>query len=301
MKKLKNIFLSFIVLFCFIVTILSYQTSKDIIISTSILWFDKIVPSIPISYFFGTLLINFDLFFYYLYRLINKITNFENYKSFTLFILSMIVGCPTNIHLIVKAYEENNISKYEATRLLKITSFMSLFFIILVFPFKYSIPLLIGQYLSSFIFSYILKTNKEENTSIINNFDILSIISDLPQILLNILSSMIIISIIKFPILKVFKNSNYICTTILSYFEITTGINSLVSLYDNYLLIFFSSILLSFNGLAILLQAYQICKKKRLDYLNYIKYRFIHSILATIISLLAYYLLNFFLSAAATH
>lgn len=301
MKKLKNIFLSFIVLFCFIVTILSHQTSKDIIISTSILWFDKIVPSIPISYFFGTLLINFDLFFYYLYRLINKITNFENYKSFTLFILSMIVGCPTNIHLIVKAYEENNISKYEATRLLKITSFMSLFFIILVFPFKYSIPLLIGQYLSSFIFSYILKTNKEDNTCIINNFDILSIISDLPQILLNILSSMIVISIIKFPISKVFKNSNYICTTILSYFEITTGINSLVSLYDNYLLIFFSSILLSFNGLAILLQAYQICKKKRLDYLNYIKYRFIHSILATIISLLAYYLLNFFLSAAATH
>lgn len=293
MTNFKKALYSTSIFLFFIFLIIFPNYTKNKILEVSILWYDKIIPTIPVSYFFGNLLLSYNHIFLILYKPLNKFINFENFHSFCLFIISMIVGNPSSTIIIINAYEEKLITKNELIRLISFSSFVSIFFILFVFNTKYSLPLILGQYLASIIISYSKKAERIENYSVCK-VELTSLISKLPNVLLSIFSTMIFVTLIKIPISFLMKDSLYFIPTLLSIFEITTGINTLNNLYQSIPLIFFSSIILSFHGVAILLQVITLLKAKKLSINEYLKNRLIHSVFSSILSIMFFLFFELF-------
>ena len=107
------------------------------------------------------------------------------------------------------------------------------------------------------------------------------------MILLKILISMLLVSIIIIP----FKRYEFL----FYYFEVTFGLNKILNFdYNEYINIVLISSLLSFNGIAIILQVYNILKKTSLIFKHYIICRIIHTIISVLISLVLLFIVNFF-------
>jgi hypothetical protein len=246
-----------------------------------------------VSYFLGNLLYFFPNFICLFYPFINKIFNFENKQSFILYIISIIVGNPTSTYLIINVLSNNDITFKEATRLLRFCSFISIFFIFFVLKPPFSIVIFIGQILSSIIISR-KDRQKQQYAPINKEISIMHIIEKLPYVLLNILSTMLFTAIIKIPFNIFFKKSLFLVPTLLSFLEITSGIEKLSSLFTNIPFVFFSSMLISFHGIAIIIQVIILLKQKMLNINDYLKYRIIHSFQATLFSILFYLFINFF-------
>lgn len=291
---LKKHIVSFISIIISIIIFLNIKTTNIVIKETIILWYNVILPTIPVSYFLGNILFYFNNCFTTIYPLINKFIKFENKDSFVLYLISFIVGNPTSTILIINAKSQKTISTFEATRLLRSTSFVSLFYILFAFEPIYSISILLGQLVSSLIINKIYKPKASNSKTIQQQQSIFSIIEQLPIVLLNILSTMILSSLIKIPINIVFQNSIYLIPTILSFLELSSGINTLTNLYTNIPLIFFSSMLISLNGLAIILQVIINLKKKMLNIKDYLKHRLIHAFIATSFSIVFFLFIKFF-------
>ena len=156
-----------------------------------------------------------------------------------------------------------------------------LFFII-------SLSQIISSLIIYFKLSYNIELYNNNNTEHISIFDTInSIIEDIPMILLKILVSMILVSLIIIP----FKEFEYL----FYYFEVTFGLNNFLNINCNeYITIILISSLLSFNGVAIILQVYNILKKTRLIFKHYIISRIIHTIISVLISLVLLFIVNFF-------
>ena len=290
----KRFFPSLIFFLIFLLITLNIKAINQGVITTIILWYHNILPTIPVSYFLGNLLYFYNKIPLILYPILSKVFSFENKNSFLLFIISIIVGNPTSTYLITSTFEENLISSHEANRLLKFSSFISLFFILFVLEKAISIPLLLGQLLSSFLINRLNKPIKTNNNTVSTNISLTTLINKLPVILLNILSTMILTTVLTIPIKLIFSDSLFFIPTFISFFEITSGINTLTSLYTNILLVFFSSLLISFQGVSITLQVISLLKEKKLNVQSYLKYRLIHAFLATTFSILFYLVFKFF-------
>lgn len=289
----KNYILAFISTILTILIFLNIKYTSNVLLEVYILWYKNILPTIPVSYFLGNILYYNNIFTSLLYKVIKKFLSFESKISFNLFLISFIVGNPSSTILITNAYNNNLISLNETTRLLRFSSFISIFFILFVFDKVYSIPFILGSLTSSFILNKTSKIDKDEKKINLENIDLFYLIKTLPSVLLTILSTMLICTIIKIPFNIIFPNSIYLIPTFLSFFEITSGITRITSLYSGVILIFFSSMLLSTHGIAILLQVILKLKEKMLTVKDYLKYRIINSLLATTFSILFYLLIIF--------
>lgn len=289
----KNYILAFISTILTLLIFLNIKYTSNVLLEVYILWYKNILPTIPVSYFLGNILYYNNIFTSLLYKVIKKFLSFESKISFNLFLISFIVGNPSSTILITNAYNNNLISLNETTRLLRFSSFISIFFILFVFDKVYSIPLILGSLTSSFILNKTSKIDKDEKKINLENIDLFYLIKSLPSVLLTILSTMLICTIIKIPFNIIFPNSIYLIPTFLSFFEITSGITRITSLYSGVILIFFSSMLLSTHGIAILLQVILKLKEKMLNVKDYLKYRIINSLLATTFSILFYLLIIF--------
>ena len=290
----KSSLISIIIFLFSIVIFFNIKIINNEIAYTWDLWVDKVIPSIPVSYFLGNLLYYYNNVIKMFFPFFKKIFNFESHESFLLFIISIIIGNPTSTILITNAYEKGNISKIETTKLLRISSFVSIFFLFFVLQPVYSIPIILGQIISAFIIN---KKEKVEERLIPYHKDVLNIfyiIEKLPVVLLNILATMILVSLCKTFISLLFPNSHFFIPTILAYLEITSGIQILSNLYTGILFVFFGSTLISFHGFAILLQVFIFLKQKKLNIKDYLKYRLLNSFLSTIFSIVFYLIMQFF-------
>ena len=293
MKYIPKIFYIFINLF-FITIIFYYIIHKNIlqsnIIETTKTWLYYVLPSISISYICSIFLIHYPFISRLIFPILSPIFHFENSKSCSIFLISIIVGNPTAITLIIAAQENNEISLHEANRLISFTNFISSIFIFSMFSINISIFILVIELLSSTLIAnhttkHNSKCNLESNQkSILDIY--FNIINTLPSLLLSILCSMIfctIISfIIKFEHLKVFL-------------EITNGIMFINTMNDSFIKFLLLIILITSNGLAIILQSYFVIKKSNLSFSKFIKYHFI-SVLISMTSLILIYFIYTFLS-----
>lgn len=291
MKFIQKIFYIFIKLFfifllCYFIfnKQLYYQAFKE----TIILWFNLCLTPISIAYIIAMFLYDFPLISKILYPILKYLFRFENQKSCSIFLISIIVGSPTSTKLIVSAIDNQEISTNEGNRLLSFSSFISSIFLYSILDFQLFIIILIIELLVSFatanITSYettsndFIKTNKLSDTYF-------NIINNLPNLLLSILSSMIITNL-----LGVIINNQHIKALL----ELTYGVNYLINCDYNLINNIFLFILIFSNGVAIILQTYWIIKKSSLSFINFIKYRII-SVLLSLTSLIIIYLFVFFL------
>ena len=292
MKFIQKIFYILIRLF-FLLILLYFISNKEYFYSsfknTIILWFNYCLPPISISYIISVFLSDFPFLSKLLYPLLKPVFNFENEKSCSIYLISILVGNPTSSKLIIQAVDNKQISVDEGNRLLCFSSFISTIFLYSILNFNLFIIIFIIELLISIIISnvktkntkqYILIENK--NNTILDTY--FNIINNLPSLLLSILFSMIITNLF----------SSLITNTYLkSLFELTIGIKILT--YNiNIINLIFIFILIFSHGLAITLQIYWIIKKSNLSFNNFIKYRLL-SIFLSLISLIIIYLFVFFL------
>lgn len=293
MKFIQKIFYIFISLY-FIFILFNFLYAKELYFTifrkTLLLWFEKLVPSISIAYILSIFLFNYPLISTIFFPILKKIYLFENKKSCSLFLISIIIGNPTSTKLIHNAIMNNEISCDEGNRLLKFCNFISIPFLYTIFDnfvfiFIVVIELITATIISAFTSSKqnksYLKDEKKQTSILLIYFDI---INTLPNLLLSILTSMIICNIISIPI----KNEYLI-----SIFEITNGLSILTNLNYNLITTIFIFIIIFSHGLAIILQVYWIIKKTSLSFLNFIKYRSM-AVIISLINLIIIYLLIFF-------
>ena len=277
MKKLIGLILFILLIFL----IIKFDNTKIIILNNIDIWIKYIVVSIGPTFIISNLLYQFPFISFIFYPILKKIMHFENQKACSLFLLSILTGNPTISLLISSAYQNNEITKKEANRLLCFTSHVSFIFIINFFNFNIGIKIIIIQILSSIIISLFLNNNINQDTFIIKK-NHSSFIEKTPILLFNVLIIICITSFIKLFLSSFIKNSFFLNT--FNFLELTTG---LLNFKNNFLL---SNLLISFNGLAIILQTFLNIKKTDLSFNQFLIFRFIHMFISTILSL---FVINF--------
>lgn len=279
-QKTFYILLSFLFLYFLYNSFFKSKLLKDDIINTAITWFYYIVPSISISYTTAILLYNYPLISKLLHKPLSCIFHFENSKSCSIYLISIIVGNPCSIKLITEAVSNNEISINEGNRLLRFSSFVSTIFLFFMFDIDIAVILLLFEILSSIVIAFfspqkeqILNQHKKKFVDVY-----FGIINILPNLLLNILSTMIVCVIFT-------NNINNKYLNILS--ELTTGI-ILLKNNQSFLNFILLIILISTNGIAIILQSLLIIKTTSLSFTNYVKYRMISTLISMIGLLIIY-------------
>ena len=290
MKKLfKFCFLLFCLFYIFFF-IKNNIVWKNIFEDTISLWLFKVVVGIVPMYILSSIILSIGLINNFFFRLINRFKLFENKMAFNLFVVSFLCGTPTTSVIVKNAYLNKQISYKQASSIINSCSFVSFLFVSIMLNNKLFFIISISQIITSIII-YII------NNHSINPFDgviyennifstINTIIEDLPLILLRILVAMLIVSIIITPF---FEYSN-----LFNFFEVTIGLNNILNnQYNEFINIIYISSLLSFNGIAILLQVYNIIKNTRLSFKHFIISRIIHTIISVFISLVFLLIVNF--------
>ena len=293
MKFIQKIFYILIRLF-FIFIFIYFLINKKYFYSsfknTIIIWFNYCLAPISISYIISMFLFDFPLISKIVYPLLKTLFHFENQKSCSIFLISIIVGNPTSSKLIMHAVNNNQISIEEGNRLLCFSSFVSSIFLYSILEFELFILILIIELVISFIIANIKVINNKQSIPVINKVNNIldtyfNIINTLPTLLLSILCSMVITNLFSNLTTNIYLES---------LFELTAGIKILLNNNISILNLIFLFILIFSHGLAIILQIYWIIKKSNLSFINFIKYRLL-SIFLSLISLIIIYLFVFFL------
>ena len=197
--------------------------------------------------------------------------------------------------LIIQEIKNNNISIDNGNNLLKYSSFQNpLFIISFLFPIsiKYALYIIFVHILSNIIIVFF--QNRKNKYTIIKNSrlkfsikEILESINNIIYILLIISSMMVLANIIIFSITTIinFLNlNNFYISLLLTQFEITQGMNYLLNLkINNLIILILVCFTVAFNGLSIHLQVFNIISKYNLKYKNFFLYRIIQGLLSIIL------------------
>lgn len=292
------IFITIIITLTLIIDIDGFFKSIILTLNT---WLYKIFPAIFTFYIISSILINTKTIhkITYIFRFVFKNLKFNTNYELQLFLVSIFVGNPASSSLIIEGYNSNNISINNANNLLKYSSFfniLSLITLLKTLGSKYITIIIIIHLLSNFLIAYI--SNKKNEKTIISNckvdFSINQFITSLNNSIYLLLSIAIIIVFFNMIIysftttLNFFNINNLIINISLSFFEISYGLNNIVNLNINMLLkLILINLLISFNGLCIHMQVYNLIYEK-LKYKLFLKYRIIQGIIASIIFSIIY-------------
>lgn len=290
-KILKFIVFTFLI-YAAIIFLVYPNITKDLIYEILNLWLTKVLVALLPFYILSNLLLQYPIISNFLYPILNKIMRFENKKACSLFLISFITGNPTSSILVINSVTNKEISTQEGNRLLRCTVLSSpLFTISMTVPYGWYVLLSAG--ITSIIF-YILGYKKTENTNsekLPVNISIFDLADQTPTIMLEILSSMVIIGLLKLPIEQLLTTLNINDLLFVKYsldlVELTTGLNN-IQLYQVSPLIkvILSSFLLSFGGITIIIQIMNQIKKTNLSKTSLVVSRILHGLCTMSILLL---------------
>ncbi len=285
MKKIKLLFM-YCMLFLFI-GYLFFNKDLELIINDSLdIFFRRVFPSLFPMFIISDLLISFNFVYY-----INKYTTRFFYKIFKLngsctyiFIMSLISGTPVNALVTSELYNNNFLSKEDATRIMSFTLFLNPLFLFvmlsLVFDLKTTIFLIINNYICSIILGLLLREDGNLSSSKIefNNISIanalINSISKSISVLTMILGTIVFFNLFRFGI-----DNSIINSVISGTLEITGGLNSLNTDINYFVSVLLASFMISFCGLCIHMQIKSIIADT-INYKVFIKNRLIHLFLS---------------------
>ncbi len=256
------------------------------------IWLFKLFPSLFPFLVIGSILINYN-FGYYLCKLFKLKSN-----EIIIFILAMLSGFPSNAKYTKEMYLNGQINKESANNVLCYSFLANPLFLLTIlantFSQKITIYIILSHYLANGILGLGFKKTKSNIVKFNNNKSLGSIISqsikDAINTLLLILGTItfynifitLLNSIIKTPILKCFLTG---------FLEFSQGLNSLAYITSPlYLKSLMAIFFISFGSLSILTQIKSIINDTDLNYSKFVKFRFLHVIVASFIYTLLYLL-----------
>lgn len=245
-------------------------------------WFYNVLPSIFIFYNISNYLISNKIILF-VSKIFKFIIKFESQYSYSLLFINFFLGNPGTTSLINEAFNNNKISINDYRTLNSICIYMNPLFVITFFNIKFYIIYFISILIYIKIYSLIINRNKKNLfllQSVNRNYSIndfyLSINKSI-NIILNVAGVMVFFNIIKqtFSFYINYFDLNYFSLKfILSFIEVSSGLKD-ISLYNN---INLNILLLSSQGLCILIQSLSYLNKKNISFLRYI----LNHILSTI-------------------
>lgn len=275
----------FFIFVIFINIIFNYDNLMNSIYNSLFIWFYNIYPSIFIFYNISYYLYN-NIYFNRFSLLFKYIIKFDSNRSYSIFFINFFLGNPGTTNLIYEAYESNEISEYDFNKLNDFTFCMNPLFILPYLGYIYFIIYIISYFIYIFIFSRIFKYKNKDNkfcNSNINKYSIKSFFNSINNsimILLNVAGLVTFFNILKEII--IFSTDKFNITYfnyLLSFLEVASGLRYLSSFNNIYSYV----LLISFQGLCILIQSFSVISKKNISFKRYIFVHIINSILVTLI------------------
>lgn len=274
------IFIIFILLTIF-AFINATKALVDDIVNTLYLWLYYVYPSIFIFYIVANCLLHFNII-KYLSVIFRPFIKFESKKSYDILFISVFVGNPTTAALISQELNSKNISLNDSYKLLKGAAFFNPLFIISMITISrinnitYAYLIIVSIFITNIIYLINLKTAKTKfsfNNNDLINFSpeiIVTSISNVMSILINVAGIMVFCSIFKFSLSYIFEMNgfnNIYSVILLSTIEVTAGIDMLIKLnLDLPLTLSIITSLLIFQGISVNFQVYNMIKKDRIKY-----------------------------------
>ncbi len=277
MKKISLFLISiiYIIFFFFYPNII-----KQNIIDVCLIFVFQVMPSILPIYLFSNILISCGILGK-LSFLLNKIFHFENEYACSIYLLSILVGNPTTSILINQEINNHHLSQNEGIRLMKFTGFVNPLFLLNTCR-DFFILLFLSMIITSIIIGYFSPNKNIYNSTSKYHLSINSILYNIPNMMLNILLIMIVISIIKSPLSLL--SGIPIITYLGDLLEISSGIHHIINSNNLFLI----CLLVYSNGLCIFLQTIQV--SSFIKPLTFCLYRLIYLILASSITLSIHFL-----------
>ena len=298
MKKLKYLFLSFIlIVFIFNINIVIESTKYS-----SILFFNKIFITIVPFIILSDILIYFD---YHIFlkntigKFLSKLFNIDPSTSI-IFILSILTCSPNNAIFTKDMLNNDEIDINTANKIMCFTYFQSIPFVIgtigveLFKSFKIGLFLyfimlinniMIGLFLRREKSNYVLKNNVKNKSSF---FEVLknSIMKSINTSLI-ILGNLIVFTIIVNLITKYISIKPYILSILTGLLELTSGIISVSKLNIPFNIKFaLTSLILNFSSLSILFQSFSILSDYKINIKKTLTIKLIFSIISFLLILI---------------
>lgn len=301
---IKIIIIGFIVLIVFDILINPGNVFNNILDSLK-LWLFKVYPPIFLFYILSSLIINLN-FIDNKAKILSKLFHFKNFRSYSIFTMSLLIGNPATSALILENIHTENIDIEDGNHLLCISSFLNPLFIISFMSskflyLKYSLLIIFIHIISNFIIGLVMFINKN-NTILIkqkrkkeNNIikDFFDSIERANFLLLKICGIMIICNLCKHSLYSLLFSLNIKgvgINILLSLIEVASGLNDIVNLQlPQNLVLCLVAFLVSFGGLSIHLQVYSIISNSSLEFKKFFYFRIIQGLLSF---LLCFILLN---------
>lgn len=310
MKKIhKNLLIYFITIFFLIEFLINNTKLINVFFNTINLCINSLFPSIFIFFTITDILNNYN-FPYYLSRvfgnIIEKIYKVPKVGAYIIF-MSITSGFPSCAKLIKEQLDKNTIDSFDATKLLTMTHFSNLFFIIYVVGnsffhnTKIGIIILLVHFMANFIIGYlfrnIYKYEKRGKGYYLNKslpfIELLkSSFYNTAKILISVFGIIIFMSLITSTLNNYLSLNPFSNCLFNGLIEITTGLKQLSLLnIEKTKAIALATFFISFGGFSIHMQVMSILNKYDINYFVYLISRILHGSLSTIIIyiILSYY------------
>ena len=283
----KNILIIILTILFIILLFINQPLISASVINSSILFINKVLPSLLPMFILSKILINYN-FPYYISKL------FNNNLYIYILLISFISGSPNNIILIKDLYKNNIITIEEANKYIKCNFFTNPLFLFTmisnIFNYKIAILIIIIQLLSNIIL-YLFNPVKNNNIIKIKsiNFSNLfnNIIKEASTILLNVYLNIIIFNIIIIFIPDILK-------CFIGILELTQGLNYLININLNYISkLLLTIIYISFGGLSIHFQIKSVISDTLISYNNFLIARFYQIVISIILFFILYFIINY--------
>ena len=261
------------------------EISKNSICSSIYLWINNLMPSLFPMIIINDILINYNfptIMSKIFYNFFNKFFKLS-YNGTYFFLMSLFIGTPANAILLKDLIDKNMINENEANKLIYVCYFSNPLFLynmlFLIFNNQIIvIKLILIHYISNIIVLFIIRNKYIPSNKCKINIKSVSLNILLPKSCQKAISNMItVLGIISFYMLITSYLPNN--SLLVGIFEITTGLNSLISnQYVSKEII--SIMIITFGGLSIFTQIKSILEDTSLSFINYFKGRIIQCFIA---------------------
>ncbi|MBQ9834569.1 MAG: hypothetical protein IJO33_05190 [Bacilli bacterium] len=289
MKKKQDILIITIIILIIAYILIYNQKITLIIKDSTILWFNKVFPSLFPMFILNDLLLSYHID-YYICKIFKK-----NGLKYYVFIMSLLSGSPSSAYIIKRLYDDKIIDKYNANKLLSFTYFSSPLFLITMLSFLFTnkttiIKIILIHYLSNFIISFFYKieTNDKLSYKVTKDFgsNFANAINKAINTLLMILGILTFYIIISYIFIDIFNLNSITSSMIKGILEVTQGLTFLNELFINEKLkIILATLYINFGGLSIHSQIKSIISDTSINYKYFLKGRIFQTLISLILIL----------------
>ncbi len=308
---MKQKYFNYLIIIVCLYLLINFFLNKELVFYTITIslniWLNNLLPSLFPIFILSDILINYNFINYIpnpIKKFLSKLFNISP-NATLIFLLSIISGFPSNARNTRELYNNNLITREEASHILSFTHFANPLFILGAVSIfflknkKLGLIIFLSHYLSNIILGIILR-KKNSNICLNSNIHVYKSQSfghiftesikkaiDTLFVILGTITCFLIIATI---ITNKLQLNGYLSMIIKSILEITIGLKelSLLNLSD-FLKVIISSMIISFGGFSVHMQVMSFIENSNISYKPFFIGRIYQVLISGLLSIIFYY------------